>query len=40
MGGVQDPIWEVFPAHEDAMEVAFCAAICDVTPVVILVDLP
>ena len=40
MGGVQDPIREVFPAHEDAMEVAFCPAVGDVTPVVILVDLP
>ena len=40
MGGIQNSIWEVLPAHEDAMEVAFCAAVGDVTPVVILVDLP
>ena len=40
MGGVQDPVWEVLPAHEDAMEVAFCPAVGDVTPVVILVYFP
>ena len=40
MGGVQDAVREVLAADQDAVEVALCAAVGDVTPVVILVYLP
>ena len=39
-GGVQHPIRQVFPAHEDAMQVALRAAVGDVAPVVVALDLP
>ena len=38
--GVEDAVWEVLSANQDAMKIAFCPAVGDVTPVVILVYLP
>lgn len=38
--GVQDAIWEVLAPHIDAVQIALRAAGCDVTPVLLLVDLP
>ena len=40
MRGVQNSVGEVLSAHQNAMEVAFCAAVGDVSPVVILIYLP
>lgn len=38
--GVQDAVWEVLPAHQNAMQVALSAAVGDVAPVLLLVNLP
>ena len=40
VGGIQDAIWQVLSTHQDAMQIALCAAIRDVAPVLILIDLP
>ena len=40
MRGVQNAVWKVLSANQDTMEVAFCAAVGDVTPVVVLIYLP
>mmetsp|Transcript_9666 Transcript_9666/g.33332 ORF Transcript_9666/g.33332 Transcript_9666/m.33332 type:complete len:288 (+) Transcript_9666:714-1577(+) len=37
---VQNSVRQVFPAHQDAVEVTLRAAVRDVAPIVLLVDLP
>ncbi len=38
--GVQNAIWKVLPPNKDAVQVALCAAVGNVSPVLLLTDLP
>mmetsp|Transcript_1414 Transcript_1414/g.4224 ORF Transcript_1414/g.4224 Transcript_1414/m.4224 type:complete len:277 (+) Transcript_1414:904-1734(+) len=38
--GVQDPVRQIFAAYEDTVQVAFRAAVSDVAPVLVVLNLP
>lgn len=40
VGGVENAVGQILAAHQDAMQIALRAAVCDVAPVLVLVDLP
>lgn len=40
VGGIENAVWQVLAAHQDAMKIALCAAVGNVSPVLVLVNLP